>query len=131
MAVGGKKTWSNEVIEKSRGHVPLRGGRRVERTPWYISCSLQIGTTKKRQPRSSSSTISRAITSATLGIPNSGVDAGINLSHCQSRLIADPSNSSYLAASSRGVLRMKPSAVFVAVVSMLKASSPCPLSDKR
>lgn len=37
----------------------------------------------------------------------------------------------YLHASSRGVLIMKPSGVFVAVVSMLKASRPWPLSVRR
>src|SRR3984957_9126987 len=78
-ADGGRWTWSKLVIEKSRGLVPLRGGRRIEVTPRYISCSLQMGTIKNLHPRSSMSTISLAMTSATFGIPNAGVEAGINL----------------------------------------------------
>ena len=72
--------WGSKVVmEKSRGAVPLRGGSRVERTPRYMACLVQMGTMKKRQPRSSPETMRRAMTTATLGMPKAGVVAGIHL----------------------------------------------------
>jgi hypothetical protein len=131
-AVSGTSTWSNPVSEKSSGAVPARGPNRMDWTPLHISWSLQMGTMKNRGPLSSPSTINRAITTASLGIPKDGVVAGIYLVVCSVRYCRTwIITCTDFHASSLGVLITMPSGVLVAVVSMLKVSNPCPLSVMR
>ena len=78
-AVGGRWTSLKRVRDQSNGCVPLRRGREIDSTPWYIWCSLQRGTMKNRMPRSSLLTIKRAMVRAILEMPKRGDDAGMNL----------------------------------------------------
>jgi hypothetical protein len=72
----------NPVRAKSSGLVPLRRGRRIDVTPGHMDVSVQMGTMKEREPRSSPSTMRRATTIAIFGMPKEGVVAGIYLRLC-------------------------------------------------
>lgn len=50
-AESGRRTEWKKVMEKSRGAVPLRVGRRLDVIPVCISCSSHMGTMNQRSPR--------------------------------------------------------------------------------
>lgn len=99
--------------------------------PLHILLPSFNGTMKPRTPRSSASTSNRAQTIPMVGRPAGSV-GGINLRVQKSGLVHEGEISAHFAADDDGVLmRKSPDGIWVAVVSRLDMSRPCPTSVNR